>query len=1202
MLELMQQGALFALERMLSKASDKGEDFLSNLSAEHTLQNADEGVREYLSAHIAEYDYEKIDAYLAETGQYAYDQAKENAAVLEAYTASVITSFYNAHPELKVHSAILTHKLEIAVRRIYKSIVDQLSLQHRILYHQQMAHASESRRNQEEIKEQLHQVLRQLNTRQKTLSINDAAEIYYLIVGAIDQGFLPLADSVLALAAKSVGEDTQFYCTACHIRLNHFMHEPEAVAYACHQFVSDKPSPAVVLDTAAFLLQVENYKCLALLLDCIHDPVFVKVAKAAMSKEFKEIYPLLFLEEGIIKDEYRELEYALWVAGNTALNMGHLAVAYQIYTEIESKHPSVWVRWCICHTSAKMTYSRFVLGGNNPSLANEASFRRAIEELAHFQSLFSVMNTTMLETYVDMFLAYVSLLPLDDFYGYWERLPVPMKELPIARKQWYTAQVVNWREVDRDELRQFCQSENYPHAWILYLYFSAHEESRIVLEEFQKDPSLLKNGYFAIAAYAYALVSTQGPEAASYTIEQLELPANLWLSRSILLAQIAASEELETKIDRINNAIAEVSSHREQILIHDLHMLADLCVKNGLWKDAGTLLEEYQNTDPSLKLLRLHILMPHEEMSDSCREILPDLQRNYPNDAHLLYCEGILYEREVRGAGNEQFERAFQMEPSLQHAHGVLASRLSRHILKDDEVLSYASQQSNEGLQYLCGLIYLQRGDRPRADKHLLQGLLLCNDTYNEDLFNTYVSLHLGNSSNGELREIIKQETCVVLTDDDGQKQRIWIHSDHIQIPINGSSFAGYTHISASTPKAMMLLGKRQGDRVTFSGHEYCITSINLEAIVGMRYCMDQLIAHGRFHAISVPENDITGFLGQMKALTQNHDDSVARALKTYQNQDSDLTLYLLIKCIGKPYCETVRSLCLDTSILFLAGCDGDALSGGCVLTLSTLSVLAALNIHPPQTLIEDVEFYITPMTKSEIELQVRAHQSDDVSGVMGFDPDGTPYFIDYTDDIKTSMNAFYACLLEWSNFASLSREIPPAEYPAELRSVADGIGVPDIEAITFAKQEEYTVLSEDLILRRYLHWMKIKNSTAVGAMISIGSPAHIVLRNVEILTDSNYCSPVTIEFLRWLSNQFFLTKNEKELEAITVPTISTIKKTINSPKHLSDFMCVVRKLIEDNFRFHETLWWVIVEALLLYWRDHPEIIKLDTDIKDENQ
>ena len=90
------------------------------------------------------------------------------------------------------------------------------------------------------------------------------------------------------------------------------------------------------------------------------------------------------------------------------------------------------------------------------------------------------------------------------------------------------------------------------------------------------------------------------------------------------------------------------------------------------WVDASKILEKYQDRDPALMLMRLKLLIQHEDQNSICVSLIEKLENIYGDNAYFIYCKGIVAEQELPGAGLELFEKAFKNQPCYGNRKTIL--------------------------------------------------------------------------------------------------------------------------------------------------------------------------------------------------------------------------------------------------------------------------------------------------------------------------------------------------------------------------------------------------------------------------------------------------------------------------------------------------------------------------------------------------
>lgn len=1166
---------------------EKGVGKLSEIAIAKSLEAADNLARESLAAKTTDVNYDIIDRFFAENGIYSYDQITENSAAIDALVEQTVKLFYKEYPKLQHNQVSTTPEIEKLIRRIYTSLLKSLSPGERVLYHQNIKHDEHIREDHEKLRrgvdtanekiDSLQEAFNRLELRQEKLDTSEVMHIYKLVCSAINSGDFTLVASISNLMTTRIKENDKHILHAIEIFASCFLNTGKSVLQKCYQFLSDSPTEETLQDVGVFLLKMDKLEELKVVMPLIGDNSLKKLLQEVFVSDV-QVFSFLIQEDRQIKEEYREHEYAFWALGNAARRQEALTSALQMYSVIEKRNGSFWAQWrknCIIE---KIAFAACLMEQSEETVDR---LKQSVDNLLKFMPAFEQLNESLQDEFIEHTLECAEILPLDEFNRVWGKIPSQMAIQPKSKRQWYFAQLDSWKDIDEKELYDFCKINEFSFLWIQYLLRRGKDDATFVIEKLRDEADLLQREFLAVVAYARASLSVYGASTTIDELEALSLAQIYSTDFSVLLAQIADKGGLNSSAEYIEKAYKGISEPCESVSINSILCLANLLEKTGRWTELDLMLEKFENYQPNLKLRRIDMLIRRNEKLDTCRELLTELQDIGLEDAYLFYCQGILEDKTIPGSGCNNLIKAFRLSPTIRYAHAVLASRLNGHISIADDILSFASQQCDGDLQYLCALTNLQLGRINVADRTFLYALLLNGKKYHAGLFGAYASFKLGDSNHDEPPEFAGADTAIVLTEtESNEKRKIWIHSDAVSVPAK-SDFAEYTHISVNTPEALLLEGRRLKDNVFLAQKKYEVTAINHGDIIAVKYCMDQLLEHGEMKTIPFYEGDIDKFFEELKNITAPQDEHLQHAMDLYKENNPGIPLHLLLRNIGKPYLETLRTICLDPDIPLWAGCDGAVLNKPCLLTLSTIAVLSAIGVHPPANSQANVQFYITPGAKSEIELQIRMHRRDCSVGTIGFSADGKPVLTEITGAYRDAVNSYFACMLEWSNFSTLCRPVLHTEYPDDIKDISEAIGVPDIEAITLAKKEGYILLSDDLMLRRYLYSVDIKSATSIGVLTAINISPFECLQYIETLANANYRSPVTPELLHWFSERFSL-MDEEASRNLSNHTGLVLKGLLENERVQADVLYVLGQVWQEGGKLNKTLQSVLRKTL--FW------------------
>lgn len=1176
----MTGAANFLLESVAGGAIDKGiETFEKNLSNKALLKT-DEKVREYLQKHVAEYEYEKIDRFFGKEGIYAHDQASCNWAIMSSYTDRIIEDFYTANPSLKVEQKTLTPLIRRSVIETYQSVASQLRMNERIIYQQQIGNREEERKEHKNFEQELQDIKNMLSKTPKKLSFTDTIKIFNLLAQMILGGNFSSISPLVRLFENQIDDRDRSYCTALDIYLNCFIGFPHNLDSLCIQFVRDNPLDDLLKNVVTFLIQMEQKSALKILLPYVTDSKLSSMVGSYVSDDSSEVKGIIN-SDGTLKEEHLNNEAALWLYANHFKGIGNRTAALSAYYQINQLNPTMWVHWLIEETKALLVfYDSF-----NALEINVTDIKNSIDVLLQFLGVFSQVSDNVCSEYIDTLLTCAKVLPVDEFDQYYNQLNSHMKGTHQARRHWYSAHLVDCDNINEKELKLFCEETNDDKLWSGYLIHISTTSPEYVLTYLREHEELLKKEIVAIIAYYEAICCTSGEEEAFNTISVIPVSPPLTMSFNIFLAQVCIKQANEKENEYLQVAVKEALNPSHDVVIMNLRELSQLLVGKNRWLEASEILEKYQDKDPFIMFLRLKVLITHEDQFEVCSSLIEKLEDTHNNNAHFIFCKGVLSENYLPGSGMELFEKAFRINSTPQYAHAALASRINRKVFVDDDILNYASNHDNVDLLYICGVTYARQGKKQESHRAFMQGLINGSCNYHEGLYGAFVAESLGNRDIESPNNIEPGTCCVLTKEDTDQELKIWIHNDDMKIPKNTNDFNGYTHILPNSQLSFSLLGLQIGDSVELTNETYKIKEICSEDFVVLNYCIQVQLEHGAMKQIEVDTDNIDGFLEEMRKAGEGRSNHINEMLENYKKLDPGLSIEAFASAIGKPYYKALYALFYDNNVPFWSGTDGVVIDKDCILTPSVIGVLSALGIHPPTEKNTSINFYVTNALKVELDLCSREHRNDKTSAVLGFEEDGHPYMIENTPKSKRNMNRYFACLNEWANWGEPLEEISPNDYPADIKRYSAVLGIPNIEAEIWAKKKYCVVCCDDLFMRKYMRSEDIDAPTAMDMLIYLGYSFDFIMDKVNILLESNYISSITINFLNWVSNCFSQADTDEILGRYSLSIIDLLDKIFNIREQRLYFLCVYHQIIDQKINLHPTLRWIIRSILWKYFR-----------------
>ncbi|MBP3314966.1 MAG: hypothetical protein J6M03_03995 [Clostridia bacterium] len=1186
---LLTGAAGFVLQSAASLGIDKGTEALAKRLSNKSLLKTDEKVREYLSGHLDDFEYEQLDRFLGKEGVYAHDQASCNWSVMAAYTDRIVEDFYSANSSLKLEQKTLTPLIQQTVIETYQSVISQLSMEGRIIYQQQISNREEERREHKRLEEDIQSIKDILAQSQNKLSFSNTIKIYDILAQMILTGNFSSITPLSHLFENQIDDRDRSYCTALNIYFSCFTASQHDIDTLCVQFVRDNPIADLTKNVVTFLIQMEQKSALKILLSFIADSKLSSLVSAYISDDSSDVKHITNAD-GTLKDEYLTNEAALWLFANYSKKDCNRTAMLSAYSKINQLNPTTWVRWLIEETNALLAfYDSF----SAPDF-NVMEMRCQINKLLEFSTFFSQVIDSLQVEYIDTLLTCAKFLSIDEFDLYYNRLDSHMKKTPQAKKHWYSAHFID-NSVNAKELKSFCDETNDDKLWSAYLSHISTKSPEFVITCIREKEELLQKEIVAIVAYYEALCCVSGEEAAFDTIRSISIFASLVLPYNIFLTQVCIKQANGKEDEYLQTAVTETLNPSHDIAVMNLRDLAQLLVSKNRWLEASEILEKYQDKDPFIMFLRLKVLISHEDQFEVCASLIEKLEGIYGNNAHFMYCKGVISENNLPGLGMELFESAFRITPTPQYAQAVLASRINRKIFVDDEILHFAYNHDNVDLLYISGVTYARQEKKQESHKAFLQGLINCNGKYHEGLCCAFVAELLGHRDDTISPSSIEPRTCCILTKESTEEQsieeklQIWLHNEDVKIIENTNDFNGYSHVLPNSQLSFALLGLKNGDFVELNDGNYTVEEICSEDTVVLNYCIQVLQEHKVMKRVEIDTENLSAFFDEMRKSGEERSNHINEMLEKYKTLNPGLPIELFAYAIGKPYYKSLYALLYDENMPFWSGTDGVEISKDCILTPSVVGVFSALGIHPPTGNNSCVKFYVPNALKVELDLFSREHRNDNTSAVLGFKDDGQPYMIENTPESMRNMNRYFACLNEWANWGEALDPILPNDYPADIQSNSNALGIPNIEAVVWAKRKDCLVCCDDLFMRKYMRSEDIDAPTAMDMLICLGYSFDFIMDKVATLLELNYISPITMNFLKWVSDCFSQADSEETLGQYSLSIIDLFDKIFNILEQRSYFLCIYQQVIDQKVNLHTTLKWIITSFLLKYFRESKQ-------------
>jgi hypothetical protein len=1214
MLSILSSIGTFVLSTIGQHVLDDAIDRSTGKLQEKFLEQSDEQVREFLRNHVEESDYEALDSYAGEKGLYTSDDLISTIPGIEAEIDSLIDNFFKKNPSLSYNRQSLEPYLQQIIEHAYNTALRSMTPEGRILL-------KGGARNTERILESVNKahvedkaananVMAELKKIRETLenksnnSISDLPDdivrnIYLYLFDEIDKAEVKGLSRVIGYLYNN--EKHKAYWCSLKLVIAYFDGKNPDVKIA-EEFCDAGVDQEVLNKTINFLCSIVDVDTLKLLLTWITDADTKDIISKLIDGKYEEIIETTTTDKNSIKESYLDNECVLWIAAFAASQLHEISLRYHILSRIQDIHSSFILDFDYLWLRAS---TQGILLAESDFRISKEPYKATVKKLWSLYSKVELVCGKHKDPLIGMLLQSTIYLPEDDFKTYWVKLSEEEKNKPELKKLWYYVRIIGLyknRFEDEAVLKEFCGLNDFQDIWVLYLISIAELDPEYVVGELSN--TAIKTTPQSTYARAIAECTKFDAAEAIKKASLVEMEGTEAICvRDIYCARLAVAKNLSDKESYIQTAIdsietwtkdAKTGAYSLNLLINFSKFLTDA----GRIDDAIVMLSEYQPKNPVIERIYTELLIrkidhkdPQDEQMKACHAHIENLKFYFPNDGSLLYAEGYLEELTSPGMGQAYFEESYSIDHSISNAEHALVSRLNRNVLiDDDELFHYAAGSLSINAQYYCALILGRKGKIELAKQHFLQALILCNDSYYQDIFNSFFQSMVV-LPDKEIPESIEPGTAVILRkieDEDVQvgssetgARRIWIHDENIIIPDKGSTFAGYEHISPSSAIANLLIGNETDDTVDLDGNQYQVITINNGTTIAEKYCLEQLVKNGGVQQFSIDPNDMNSFFETIRKAQEPHSNHVKDILKQYEDSSPGLPFNLIAYGIGKNYFDTVWSICSDPNIHLISGYENSEINGECILSVSTLAVFAILQIDPPE---EDCNFnfYITPSTKRLIDLSLRQHRGEkNVVGSMIFDSNNKPIMIEQTKESKKVVSSFYTRMLKWCEAANITEDINPSEYPVDMEKVVAAIGYPDMDAMIIAQRHGYVISSDDILVRRLYDFMKVGSCSAISLLSHLGITVERMIDILEKFIAIKYMYPFNKNIIKWLSDNIVSIIDQDEGTRVSLRLYDFIKKAMQDEDVKNSLFRAMNEFLQERGSISKVLWNAVGLALI---------------------
>ncbi|GEM_PF-2893335 len=478
---------------------------------------------------------------------------------------------------------------------------------------------------------------------------------------------------------------------------------------------------------------------------------------------------------------------------------------------------------------------------------------------------------------------------------------------------------------------------------------------------------------------------------------------------------------------------------------------------------------------------------------------------------------------------------AFKLSPTVNTAYNIVAVKISVKQPQDlQQYIDYLIKSANPRATMLAASALDFLGSRGASLEVAYKAFQLLGNEFEESIYLQYSMLFMvsKNLSNDEQVIIefdkVRIDTVIELVDNSGEKRYICIESNPDLVVNEGEVYLSIEHYTNRAPQSIKLLNVELHQKIDLDGIEYFINQIIDKYVHVFRFASSTYIQQCPdspfLQTIEIREDDpITPLIPFLERGKVRHE----FLIQQYNFVENSIGLPISALCDGDyfKYPSAMMHLLETKEQLYFAG-GILPVDEQCTFVLSLSSVLL-LNILKCNNLIESNKdrFKITKSLldkiKSFFDEAITTHSR--VSGSMGMDKSGRPFFTNITETDKSNTVEFWRGL-----YLSLSEleTINEIEDYSFNHKATKFIGNFDIEAIVATNQVNGVFVSDDLFLHKVARFMydSISYSNSVSILNHFLSTEELI-EKVLTLSQFKFHSCVTYEILLKIFNDCIIDK-----------------------------------------------------------------------------
>lgn len=666
----------------------------------------------------------------------------------------------------------------------------------------------------------------------------------------------------------------------------------------------------------------------------------------------------------------------------------------------------------------------------------------------------------------------------------------------------------------------------------------------IELLDGKKLDNLKDNGFLA-TKYVQALMNEKGIEKTEKIIDKEYLKISLV---NIAIAEFLYKNKYSKKkvLQYCDQAIQTVNLEDELII----EILAEKFEKMQLFNKSIQLLEKCQMEYTKTKIIYIRNVIQDKKCSENsitnALKIIEEIMRIDEKSNELLVYKGDLLRRKNRHEeALKCYEEAFDISNTYVSAYYCLSSKYeSQDYYNIDKYINFLDNSNDLEHMIIIAAMYSKQGDFEEANRKIYHIIYNMRYEINLDILAKIIfGIFFTDYNEYKWKEYDKVEnnTIAVLNDENGIVKKVCIETD-IKLQKEIEKLYDVELYNYQSTMRNKLALKKKDDIVIIENKKYVIKNIVNKYEYFMFKIRDTFFENipdkSKYGSIikkdinaKDPLKDIMPFLQQRKNYTEN-------IINTYRMKSNEvgLTLSKFSQMLGSDECRTIKSLLNDTDGLYYTGEISNEIVEEYLVTISSLIVSKILGMD--KILIDNKSrIHVAESTINKLNKYFLEKASDRHSASMGIGNDNKPYMIENTEKDIENEREFIREIIEIANQLKIEKNT----YQEDKLNLFSILDEEEQDAMCIAKNNNYTLISDDLCLRRiYVYYSNgdNKHNNSMEFMKYMTFSERIEVLEKISKTQYLYCinKDIVLELLFW--NQ-----DEQKLKTIISNLLETKEK-----------------------------------------------------------